>query len=340
MSCPTTTLCILADGSVAGGGGNVYRATSLGSSWLTSFTPGNGVNGLSCPSANFCLATQENEGFIRYSTKPSGTSWTALSIGTGSMKAASCLSAGWCAVVDNTGNVHVAVTEAGLKEVAGWKATNVDGTTALRGIVCTSTTSCMAVDGSGSVLNLTIAAGGEATVSKKAITGASELNAISCTGSTCVVGDGKGTVFVSYNSGSTWAQRLASGDKLSSISCVSAYLCGGVNVAGDVLTFNPQEAAPSQTQTIDSGNSLNAASCVPGTTSCVVTDSAGKALYSTNVSATGTSTWTSWSGPSGQSPSQAVACPTTTLCVMADGKKRPAATCTTRPRSAAPSPRR
>ena len=72
---------------------------------------------------------------------------------------------------------------------------------------------------------------------------------------------------------------------------------------------------------IDSGKSLNAASCVPGTTSCVVTDSAGKALYSTNVSATGSSSWTSWSGPAGQSPSQAVACPTTTLCVIADGKE-------------------
>jgi hypothetical protein len=321
VNCPATTLCVLADGAVAGGGGNVYRATSLGASFLTSFTPANGVNGFSCPSLNFCLATQENEGFIRYSTKPNGTSWTALSIGTGAMKAASCLSAAFCAVVDNSGNVHVAVTEAGLKEVAGWKATNVDGATALRGIVCTSTTSCMAVDGSASVLNLTIAAGGEATVSKKAITGASELNAITCTGSTCLLGDGKGAVFASYNSGSTWATRLGSGDKLSSLSCSSAWLCGGVNVAGDVVTFNPQPAAPSQTQTIDSGNSLNAASCVPGTTSCVVTDSAGKALYSTNVSATGSSTWTSWAGPSGQSPSQAVACPTTTLCVMADGKE-------------------
>ena len=278
VNCPTTTLCVLADGAVSGGGGNVYRATSLGSSWLTSFTPANGVNGLSCPSASFCVATQENEGFIRYSNKPNGTSWTALSIGTGAMKAASCLSAAFCAVVDSTGNVHVAVSEAGLKEVAGWKATNVDGTTALRGIVCTSTTSCMAVDGSASVLNLTIAAGGEATVTKTAITGAGELNALSCTGSTCVVGDGTGTVFVSYNKGSTWTRRLVSGDKVSSLSCSSAYLCGGVNVAGDVVTFNPQEAAPSETQTIDSGKSLNAASCVAGTTSCVVTDSAGRSL--------------------------------------------------------------
>jgi hypothetical protein len=136
-----------------------------------------------------------------------------------------------------------------------------------------------------------------------------------------VTGDGKGAVFASYNTGSTWAKRWATGDKLDSVSCVSAWLCAGVNAAGDVATFNPQTAAPSQTQLIDSGNSLNAVSCVAGTTECVVTDSAGKALYSTNVSATASSTWTSWSGPSGQSPSQAVACPTKTICVIADGKE-------------------
>jgi Zn-dependent metalloprotease len=321
VACPSTTLCELADGSVAGGGGNVYRATSLGGSFLTSFTPANGVNGFSCPSTSFCIATQEGEGFIRYSTKPSGATWTAVSIGTGTMKAASCLSASFCAVVDGTGNAHVAVTEKGVKEAAGWKATNIDGTTPLRGIVCTSTTSCMAVDGSSSVLNLTVAAGGEATVSKKTIEGGSELNTITCTGSTCVAGDGKGAIFTSYNTGSSWGKRYASGDKLNSVSCISAWLCGGVNVSGDVVTFNPQESAPNQTQMIDSGNSLNAVSCIPGTTECVATDSAGKALYSTNVSATGSSTWTSWSGPSGQSPSQAVACPTKTLCVIADGKE-------------------
>jgi Zn-dependent metalloprotease len=321
VSCPSTTLCELADGSVAGGGGNVYRATTLGGSFLTSFTPTNGVNGFSCPSTSFCIATQEGEGFIRYSTKPSGATWTAVSIGTGAMKASSCVSVSFCAVVDSTGNIHVAVTEKGVKEAAGWKATNIDGTTPLRGIICTSTSSCMAVDGSGQVLNLTIAAGGEASVSKKTIEGASELNAITCTGSTCVAGDGKGAIFTSYNTGSSWSERYASGDKLNSVSCISTWLCGGVNVSGDVITFNPQETAPHQTQLIDSEKSLNAISCIPGTTECVATDSAGKALYSTNVSATGSSTWNSWSGPVGQSPSQAVACPTKTLCVIADGKE-------------------
>ena len=83
VSCPATTLCVLADGTVAGGGGNVYRASSLGGSFLTSFTPSNGVNAISCPSTSFCVASQEGEGFIRYSTKPSGATWTPVSMGPG-----------------------------------------------------------------------------------------------------------------------------------------------------------------------------------------------------------------------------------------------------------------
>jgi hypothetical protein len=75
------------------------------------------------------------------------------------------------------------------------------------------------------------------------------------------------------------------------------------------------------TQTIDSPNSIKAISCIPATTDCVVTDSTGKALYATNVSATGESTWKAWTGPSGASPSQAVVCPSTALCLIADGKE-------------------
>jgi hypothetical protein len=74
----------------------------------------------------------------------------------------------------------------------------------------------------------------------------------------------------------------------------------------------------SHTQAIDAPNSLNAVSCVPQSTDCVVSDSKGNALYSTNVSVTGPATWNSWSGP-GVSPSQAIACPSSSLCVLADG---------------------
>jgi Collagen triple helix repeat (20 copies) len=76
---------------------------------------------------------------------------------------------------------------------------------------------------------------------------------------------------------------------------------------------------PSHTQVVDPGNSLNAVSCVPETTECVVTDSEGNAFYSTNVSPSAPATWNSWSGPAGERPAEAVACPAASLCVFADG---------------------
>ncbi len=80
---------------------------------------------------------------------------------------------------------------------------------------------------------------------------------------------------------------------------------------------------PSHTQSIDSPNSLNAVSCVPQTTDCVVADSDGNTLDATNVSVSASATWTPWSGPAGIGPSEAVACPSSSLCVLADGIPEP-----------------
>jgi hypothetical protein len=71
------------------------------------------------------------------------------------------------------------------------------------------------------------------------------------------------------------------------------------------------------TQNIDS-HSLNAVYCIASTSDCVASDSAGNAFYATNVSAGASATWSSWAGP-GTSPSEAIACPTTSLCLLTDG---------------------
>ncbi len=101
---------------------------------------------------------------------------------------------------------------------------------------------------------------------------------------------------------------------------VTAKNSGGSTPASSAAT-SPVVARGHFTQTIDSPNSIRAISCIASTTDCVVTDSTGKALYATNVSATGESTWKAWTGPSGASPSQAIVCPSTGLCLIADGKE-------------------
>jgi hypothetical protein len=231
---------VIAAGEVAGGGGNVYKATSLGGAFSTSFLPANGVGSISCPSTSFCVTAQEGGGFIRYSTKPSGISWTTVAIGTGAMKGVSCLSVSFCAVVDGAGNVRVATTEARIKEAGGWTATNVNGGKALRRVACSSTTSCLAIDGGSEVLKLTIAQpAGTASASKVAVAGAGELTSLTCNGATCVAVDADGDVFTSTNSGTSWARRHDAGEKLTSVSCPSTTLCASVNVGGDAAMFKP-----------------------------------------------------------------------------------------------------
>jgi len=99
---------------------------------------------------------------------------------------------------------------------------------------------------------------------------------------------------------------------------VTATNGGGSGVT--VTTGTAAVTGGSVTQSVDSGNSLNAVSCVPATTDCVLSDSKGNAFYATNVSTASGATWKSWAGPTGESPSQAAACPTSSLCLLADGK--------------------
>jgi len=90
---------------------------------------------------------------------------------------------------------------------------------------------------------------------------------------------------------------------------------GGVNYALAVGTI-PTDYK----QAIDSPNSLNAVSCVPGSKDCVASDSQGKAFYTLSASAAGSATWKTWNGP-GTKPSEALDCPSGSLCLMADGRE-------------------
>ena len=322
VACPASTLCVLADGEnkETGGGGAVYYATSLGGSWTKAQTVF-GVVAAYCSSSSFCVAGQK-DGHIKYSEKPASTTWPEVAVGakTEAMNGVFCLSSSFCAAVTNVGELYVADTEAKVKEKEAWKSTDVDGATALHGISCISTTSCVAVDGVGDVLDLTIEGSGAATVSKDDIDGTNELTAITCVSSTCVTVDDQGNIFASTNSGASWSeQELVVGNKLTSVSCASSSLCLAADAAGAVTTFDPAVAS-SHTQSIDGENSVNAASCIPSSTDCIVSDSKGNAYYATNVSTGTNGTWTKWGGPTEESPSLAVDCPSSALCVLADGK--------------------
>jgi hypothetical protein len=330
IACPTSSLCALGDGKATEGGGNMYYATSLGGAWSEAFKPTHGVLAVSCPSSSFCVDAQE-DGRIRYSTKPESTSWTEVTeIGSSAINGVSCLPVSFCAAVNASGDLYVANTEAHVEKTSGWEMTDIDGSTALHGVACTTTTSCVAVDGAGNVVDLTINSSGEAKDSAKHdIDGANDLTAISCVGEfTCAAVDSSGNIFASSSAGATWNKQHAVGTDLTSVSCASGALCVAADTSGNATAFSPDVVPPSYTQKIDSSNSVNAVSCIPLSSECVVADSTGKALHATAVSATAISpvTWTTWSGPSGANPSEAIACPSNSLCILADGLVEPGAT--------------
>ena len=78
-------------------------------------------------------------------------------------------------------------------------------------------------------------------------------------------------------------------------------------------------ASATVSQRLETGG-LTSVSCVPSTVDCVVTDSSGNAYYATNVSTSTAASWKAWSGPAATSPSEAVDCPSASLCLLADGK--------------------
>jgi Divergent InlB B-repeat domain/Putative Ig domain len=245
IACPSTALCLVAAGDVGDGGGDVYRSSSLGGGFLTSFTPRNGVETISCPSTAFCVAAQAGEGDIRYSTKPSAVSWIPETIGTGAMTGVSCLSSSFCAVVDDSGHLRVATSEAKIKEAGGigWTATDIDGSLPLRAVACISTSRCLAVDGSGDVIELAVGSEGEASGTRLAIPGAGGLTDIACDGGSCAAGDEGGAVFGSGDGGSTWTVRGGAG-AVEDVSCASASLCAASTASGAVTTFDPTVTVP------------------------------------------------------------------------------------------------
>ncbi|HEY1687326.1 MAG TPA: RHS repeat-associated core domain-containing protein [Solirubrobacteraceae bacterium] len=266
VSCPSSSLCLMAAGADSGNGGSLFYATSLGGSWTEAYEPAWGVDAISCASSSFCVDGQNGYGYFRWATSPASAAWHLQSQGSTSavaMKGVFCLSSSFCALADAVGSVHVATTESQV-ESSSWTETSVDAPTVLNGIACTSRSACVAVDGKGDVLDLAIGGSGAATASKQDIDGTNSLTAVSCGGSTCEAVDNVGNVFMSANAGKTWTKTLSLGYALTSVSCASATLCVATDAQGRVTAVNPSGAegearAPELGSTIEYGVPLSGA---------------------------------------------------------------------------------
>ncbi len=205
----------------------------------------NEPQGVSCPSASLCVASDVSA-FVT-STDPTGgaSAWTVSEIpGLGGPGAVSCPSVSLCVGVDG---FDVASSTNPTGGVGAWRVSQVESAypvvvtqDSLEGISCPSVSFCVAVDFFGDALTSTDPTGGVSAWTRTRVSPTTlYLRGVSCpSASLCVAVDGVGFVASSTDpSGGTsaWATTRVDPQPLSGVSCPSASLCVAVDSAGNAV---------------------------------------------------------------------------------------------------------
>jgi len=194
--------------------------------------------------------------------------------------------------VNGSGDLYVGPQKRTSKKRLAGSFTDIDGATALHGVACTSTTSCVAVDGEGNVIGLAIKRKRRSDGHQARYRRSKQPDGCRLPSRRCL----RLRLTAKVTSSCRAAAARAGTSSTHSAATLRASLAHQTN---SVLPRTPKAydgvypaSVPlSHTQTIDSGNSVNALSCIPGTTECVAVDSKGNALYTTEATATSSSTW-------------------------------------------------
>jgi hypothetical protein len=129
--------------------------------------------------------------------------------------------------------------------------TNVDGSNALTGVACPTTTLCVAVDAAGNAVTSTNPGAGASAWSVSRIDSAHALTGVSCAAAgLCVAVNAAGGVLTSSNptadAGAWTMNRVDGSNILAGVACPSAGLCVVVDQFGNVITgATPTPPVPS-----------------------------------------------------------------------------------------------
>jgi hypothetical protein len=191
VSCTSSSFCVAGD---VGGNGFTYN----GSAWSGPVTINNvsnheGIGGLACPSASFCVAVGER-GDVETSTN-GGASWspTPVTIASDNLTSVSCPSTSFCVSVDTGGNAYT-------YNGSSWSAADpidtanglIDGGE-MRAVSCPSSSFCAAIDGHETVLTFN----GSSWSAPQQLEPAALASGLSCASSSfCMAVDGGGNAFV------------------------------------------------------------------------------------------------------------------------------------------------
>jgi hypothetical protein len=257
--------------------------------------------GVSCPSAQLCVAVGRNN-TVATSTDPTGdaSSWNSTFVGSGSadtgagggffnghqIRGVSCPTTQLCVAVAFEGLIYTTTNPTG--GASAWVATDLTPTgpnTHFRGISCPSTNFCAAVASKGKIVTTTNPTGGASAWTTTQLEGPLEVRGVSCVSAAfCVaVGD---------NGDEVMSQPIDVGEILSST--------------------NPLGGSWQRTEMTNGQGSLFGASC-PSSTLCVTGNLYGNLL----AAASPTGSAEAWKLAPGGGPVQItdVDCPSATKCV-------------------------
>ncbi len=274
------------------------------SAWRSTYIPSPplALNGISCPSADLCVAV-DDRGDVLTTTAPTGgrDAWSSADVdGRLALNGVSCPSANLCVAVDQAGNVVTSSDPTGGAPT--WTVTSVDKGQRLSAVSCPTPSLCVATDSSGSVVTSTNPTGSASswTVVHVDTSFFGMLTGVSCPSeSLCVATDGSGHVVTSPDptaGASDWTTSHIDPDSdgLTAISCPSTSLCVAGDGEGNVVTAtDPTAGASAWTlNRIEPGTPfdlVNGVSC-PSTALCLAVDSRGNVLTSSNPTG-GAATW-------------------------------------------------
>jgi len=321
VSCPSTTLCVVAEES-----GWIVASTDPrgpSSAWHLVRRAGSsqlpiGDDILSCGSPDLC-ALADQRGLVHISTDPTAPShqWRTYQITDTSLSAISCPSVSLCVAIDDAGNVITSLDPASPS--VHWSPPRKIDAAGLTDISCSGSRLCVVVDSNGRVLSSTDPASVRPAWTAPKRIDAQRINRVSCfSASRCAAGDDLGRVLVSSQPALDRWTRPASGPfgGAVGVSCPSSQVCAVAILEGTVFSVTdlgrprPQRTAP---QAVMGTNALQSISCAPGI--CAATDDGGH-VYTAAVSGGRARTW--HVANNAATPSSAympVACASARLCV-------------------------
>src|SRR5487761_1214716 len=294
-------------------------------------TPAQMLGGVSCPSASFCVAVDQ-DGSVLTSTDPSGGSsaWTESAVTSGALNSVSCPTTGLCVAVGGggTNGDDIFASTNPMGGSAAWSnAISLDGAVWIS-IACPTSALCVAVGGG----QIAVSSDPGSIDPKWAVilianfpaTSNVTFTAVSCPTTTLCVAVGYGplnNVLTSTNptgGASAWTYEALDGDAIfSSISCFTTELCIASEDAGwsgnSFVSSNPT-GGPAGWTRLPAGNAVESSMSCPNDLLCLAPNEDGTGVIALVDSSAGAAAWTV--EPIGDGDSVAgMSCVGSSLCV-------------------------